>query len=104
MPERWEVWLAKVAFEDDPSQTKTRPVLVISETECYILSLKITSHDPRPNYQGEYQIQRLEESGLNRPSTIRTSKRLRLVQSDFVKKLGRLHFVDIIEVRKILSV
>lgn len=39
IPNRWEIWWAKVKFEDDPSQVKQRPVLVISPSEMYIISL-----------------------------------------------------------------
>nr|DAP83183.1 MAG TPA: endoribonuclease [Caudoviricetes sp.] len=43
-PNKWEIWLAKVKFEDNPTQVKPRPVLVIDSKRCYIISIKITSH------------------------------------------------------------
>lgn len=51
MPNEWEVWWATVAFEDD-DDSKVRPVIVFENREAYILSLKVTSHPPRRNYQG----------------------------------------------------
>lgn len=41
---KWDIWLAKVAFEDEPNIIKNRPVLIIDNTKCLVLSLKITSH------------------------------------------------------------
>ncbi|EDP10937.1 type II toxin-antitoxin system PemK/MazF family toxin [Amedibacillus dolichus] len=101
-PSSWEIWDAKVAFEDDPHTLKRRPVLVISPKDIFILSLKITSHEPRKMYPGEYQIKKWREAGLNKPSTVRCSKRLNLIESDFIKKRGKLQVIDMIEVRNIL--
>lgn len=103
MPERWEVWLAKVKFEDDPTTVKQWPVLVISNTQCYILSLKMTSHPPRETFPGEYALLRWQEAGFQKESTVRASKRLRLIDSDFVHKIGRLHPIDILAIQKILD-
>lgn len=102
-PCKWEIWLAKVKFEDDLKQVKNRPVLVVAPGVQYILSLKITSHEPRSEFAGEYAIIKWPEAGLRKESTIRCGKRLNLVESDFVHKLGRLHPVDIINVQNILN-
>lgn len=103
MPNKWEIWYAKVKFEDDPTQVKSRPVLVISPEKCYILSLKITGTAPRGGYSGEYALLKWKEAGLNKQSTVRASKRLRLVSTDFIHKIGRLHPVDIIAIQKIIG-
>ena len=102
-PNKWEIWLAKVKFEDNPTQVKPRPVLVIDSKRCYIISIKITSHPPRTEYDGEYSIVKWSEAGLNKASTIRCSKRLKLFNSDFVHKLGWLHPIDIISIQKIIE-
>lgn len=99
----WEVWYAKVKFDDDWTQIKERPVLVISKELYYVLSLKITSHSPRANFPGEYSLVKWQEAGLHKQSTVRTSKKLKLVESDFVHKIGRLHPVDILGIRQLLS-
>lgn len=101
-PSSWEIWDAKVAFEDAPHTLKRRPVLVISPKDIFILSLKITSHEPRKRYPGEYQIKKWEEAGLNKPSTVRCSKRLNLIENDFIKKRGKLQAIDMLEIRNIL--
>lgn len=101
-PSKWEVWFAKVAFDDNPTKMKERPVLIIDDRNCCILSLKITSHMPRTNFSGEYSLVKWKEAGLHRQSTVRTSKRLKLIEKDFVHKIGRLHPVDIVGIMNIL--
>ena len=103
MPCKWEIWLAKVKFEDDLSRIKNRPVLVVAPGQQYILSFKITSHQPRANYCDEYAIIKWSEAGLNKASTVRCSKRLNLIQTDFIHKIGRLHPVDILNIQNLLS-
>jgi mRNA-degrading endonuclease toxin of MazEF toxin-antitoxin module len=99
----WEVWYANVAFEEDSTKSKKRPVVVIDNRTAIILSLKVTSHEPRQNVFGEYALQRWKEAGLVKPSTVRCSKRLSLDQKDFVQRIGRLHPIDIYEIQKILK-
>lgn len=102
-PAPWEIWWAVVKFEDDPTQSKERPVLVISDRIAFIISLKITHHKPREDYDGEYRVIRWKEAGLTQPSTIRYSKKLKLYESDFVRPLGTLHPLDIRNLRIMLS-
>ena len=64
MPNEWEVWWATVAFEDYDG-SKVRPVIVFENREAYILSLKVTSHPPRRNYQGEFELLRWIRGSLN---------------------------------------
>jgi len=97
---RWDIWLAKVEFEEGTG-FKIRPVLIIDGTRCYILSLKITSHGPRKDYFGEYEIIDWERAGLLKPSTIRVNKRLDLPPESFVKKIGRLLATDCFNVSKL---
>lgn len=102
-PRKWEIWLACVKFEDNPSQIKNRPVLVVSPGQFCILSLKITGSAPRVNCPGEYSIVKWKESGLSKPSTIRTSKRLKLIPSDMVHKIGKLQAYDILALQNVLA-
>lgn len=100
---KWDIWLAKVAFEDEPNLIKNRPVLIMDNTECLVLSLKITSHSPRANFKDEYQILKWKEAGLLKPSTIRISKKLLLPQESFIFRLGELQNIDKNNVINILS-
>ena len=100
---KWEIWLANVRFEDKPNESKLRPVLVIDKDDIYILSFKMTSHEPRQNDFRDYSIKFFQEAGLHKPTVIRLSKKLALLENEFVHKIGRLHPFDINEVNKILS-
>ena len=102
-PNNWELWWARVAFEDEPTKSKVRPVLVIAPGVAYILSLYVTTKDARKHVEGDYEIRYWSESGLKEPSTIRTSKKLGLVSTDFVQKIGRLHHADARVVMKMLE-
>ena len=104
MPNKWEIWMAAFAYEDKPGQVSDRPVLVLENKEMYpVLVTKITKHAPREGYTGEYSIKKWKEAGLDYPSTVRLSKRLKLQETDFRRKRGRLHPIDIIEIQKLLS-
>ena len=76
-------------------------VLIIDGTRCYVLSLKITSHIPRLQFPGEYQIIEWKEAGLLKPSTICISRQLNLPAESFVKKIGRLTELDRLNVTRI---
>lgn len=96
--------MASFAYEDKPDQVSDRPVLVLENKEMYpVLVTKITKHAPREGYTGEYSIKKWKEAGLDYPSTVRLAKRLKLQETDFRRKRGRLHPIDIIEIQKILS-
>ena len=97
---RWDIWVARVEFEE-VTCSKIRPVLIIDGTRCYVLSLKITSHAPRTQFPGEYQIIEWKEAGLMKPSSIRISKQLNLPVDSFVKKIGRLTELDRFNVLRI---
>jgi hypothetical protein len=100
---KWDIWLADVVFEDDLTEHKKRPVLVITPGQVYILTAKITSHKPRLNFDGEYDIKDLKSAGLDKQSTIRLSKTIKIKSRFFIRKLGVLSEKDKIEVEKILS-
>lgn len=97
---RWDIWLAKVEFEEN-NDFKIRPVLIINNNQCYVLSLKITSHTPRVGQDGGYQIICWEKAGLAKPSTVRISKRITLPAESFIKRIGRLEQIDCDNILKI---
>jgi len=100
---RWEIWEAKVPFEDR-DEYKKRPVLVLSEEDMIVLSLKMTSHSPRYHkLDGEYEIMRWQEAGLKKPTVIQCSKLLRLNKSLMMgRKYGKLLSTDVIALRSLL--
>ena len=98
---QWEVWLAAVRFEDS-TEVKNRPVVVTSSGDVFVLALKVTSHDPRSQW-GEYALQYWKAAGLQKPSTVRIGKRLRLQHGDMIHKIGRLHPLDIVNIQRIIA-
>jgi hypothetical protein len=96
---KWDIYFANVPFEDIP-QAKPRPVIVLEDSTVVVDCLKMTSQPPR---QGEYVLQYWKEAGLMKPTVVRISKRLRLSPSDFIKRFGTLHPIDIIEIQKRLT-
>lgn len=96
---KWDIYLANVPYEDLP-QSKLRPVIVLDHTVAIVDCLKMTGQAPRP---GEYVLKKWQEAGLRKPTTVRLSKRLSLVPTAFIKRIGSLHPVDIIEVSRRLS-
>lgn len=98
----WEIWIARVKFEDS-DEIKNRPVLILENGQAFILALKITSHCPREYCSGEYKVTNWEKSGLDRQSTVRCSKRLRLIESDLVHRIGRLHPYDIMMLQELVA-
>ena len=101
IPQKWEIWTARVKYQDTVGE-KVRPVLIYDNKTAYFLSFKITSHEPRANFRGEYRIKYWKEAGLHLPSTVRCSEALNLEEADIFSKIGRLDMADIREVRNIL--
>lgn len=98
-----EIWLAEFVFEDNPNIKKKRPVLILENGFASVFSAKITSHLPRQNALGEYEIIKWKEAGLLFQSTIRLSKIIRIQDADFYQKLGNLQEVDLLNVLKIIK-
>lgn len=95
-------------FEDDPSRFKERPVVIAAknatDVEVLVLSVKVTSHPPRPGIPGEIPLLDWEDAGLTRPSTVRCSKYLLIPIAAFKAfyRYGRLSERDEKAVRNAL--
>lgn len=96
---KWDIYLANVPYEDLP-KAKIRPVIILDEQTVLVDCLKMTGQLPRA---GEYVLEKWQESGLRKQTTVRISKRLALVPAAFIKRIGSLHPVDIIEISKRIS-
>lgn len=101
---RWDIWEADVPFEEI-NQSKKRPVVILSEREALVLSLKMTSHEPRyKKLEGEYELMKWAEAGLLKPTVVQCSKVLRLNKGALTnKKYGRLAATDIIGLTQLLK-
>ena len=95
----YDIFIARVPFEDLP-QEKIRPVLVLNEGVYLIDCLKMTSAKTR---FGEYELKEWKKAGLDRQTTVRITKRLKLDKTKFLKKIGHLTPIDILEIQRLLS-
>lgn len=101
--EKWDIWEANVQFEEKKGCQK-RPILILSDDECIVLSLKMASHEPRyKKLEGEYEVMKWREAGLLKPTVIQCSKLLKLDRKRITeKKYGRLMATDIIGLQSML--
>lgn len=85
------IWLADILYRDDPSQSKKRPVVVISdweEGENDLLVIPITSAVPRNSW--DVPVIHWKNAGLALPSCIRVSKLSTVYKQRLSHKLGDL--------------
>ena len=94
---KWEIHWAFVKFEDS-DEIKRRPVLIIDESNAVIISFKMTGTDRGDNVR-EYRIEKWQEAGLSKPTSVRLDKILHLQKTDLDGKIGRLQEIDIIKIR-----
>lgn len=97
---KWEIWLAEVSFEEDATKSKARPVLILPDGYD-IKVLKITSHSKRNG--SDYSVLKWKEAGLQMPSIIRGNRIILMQQSDFYHRIGKLHIVDITNVKALID-
>lgn len=98
-PQPWEIWWADVEFEDQPGIYKRRPVLVIDNQENpLVLVLKLTTHPPRLDFKGEYEIIEYQQAGLKKKTVARCSKLISIHISFFIHKIGVLQPIDIMNI------
>ncbi|MEP7089072.1 MAG: type II toxin-antitoxin system PemK/MazF family toxin [Nocardioidaceae bacterium] len=87
-PDPGEVVWAWVAYEDDPSQGKDRPVLVVGRDGDDLLGLQLTSKDHDRDAEDEARYGRFwmdvgsgDWDSQHRPSEIRLDRLLRLTEA-----------------------
>ncbi|MGY0394282.1 type II toxin-antitoxin system PemK/MazF family toxin [Fusobacterium sp. SYSU M8A802] len=91
-----EVWFANFPFEDDPSKSKKRPVIVLEDEggEAKVLAIKVTSRvGERDNY--DVTLLYWQKAKLRLASIARTSKYFYIDKSEFEFKIGDLHEDDL---------
>lgn len=71
-------------------------------SEQVVIALKMTTHQARPDYWGEYEIIDYTGAGLKKKTTVRCSKWLRLSKSSFRSKIGILQPIDIMNITNII--
>ena len=93
---RWEIWWADVKYEDAPETVESRPVLVVTQQEIFIIAFKMTG-TKRVN---DYPITDWQGAGLSKETHIRADMKLKLLDSDLTDKIGSLQPRDIIGFQK----
>ena len=65
---KFDIYWINISFEDNPSQSKIRPAVVIDPSETSFLALNISTnlYTPVPNYELEDYL----DEGLRKPSTV----------------------------------
>jgi hypothetical protein len=89
LPDPGEVVWAWVAYEDDPSRGKDRPVLVVGRADAELLCLQLTSKDHDRDAEDEARHGRfwldVGSGGWDtqrRPSEVRLDRLLRIPESE----------------------
>ena len=95
-----DVWLVKYQFEDDLTQFKIRPVVIIQGMAMCMVGYKMTSQPKRNN--NEYVVKDLDKAGLPKKTVIRTSKFIPLSEKIMVRKLGELSTADLAGFKSLL--
>jgi hypothetical protein len=94
----WNLYWAEVAFEDDPTIIKLRPVVILQDGGAFIMSYYATSKSPKPGYDC-YSIRAWKEAGLSEQTVIRLDKCLKLKPSDFRDYIGCLSEQDVLLIK-----
>jgi mRNA-degrading endonuclease toxin of MazEF toxin-antitoxin module len=89
----YSIWWAKYP-NDDNSEGKVRPVLVIDPRTGKCLCLKMTGTAPQTAY--DFSISHWREAGLHKATTIKTNKSRIFLDSDLTMQIGDLHPDDIV--------
>jgi mRNA-degrading endonuclease toxin of MazEF toxin-antitoxin module len=94
----FDIWYAKCVFEDNPHQSKDRPVLIVGgEQGTFVLALMITGTQRCDG--NDYVVRDWQEAGLTKASVIRTRKKYSLPEIAFRRRVGRLSDNDILILR-----
>ena len=99
---KYDVYWARYAFEDNPTNFKVRPVVILDPTSILILVIKVTSKPPRKNYN-DYELVDWSAAGLKVKSTVRLDKQLKINSSDILNYIGHLSNKDILAIEQILK-
>ena len=98
-----DVVLVNFPYEDNPNTFKICPAVIVNTNNNGVtaIALKITSAPPRDFL--DYQLINWALAGLNKPSTVRTSKQIVITLNAIIKKLGALSEGDFNIVMKLYN-
>ncbi|MCL2753324.1 MAG: type II toxin-antitoxin system PemK/MazF family toxin [Defluviitaleaceae bacterium] len=98
-----DIILVRYPFDEDKKQFKIRPSLIIERYQdtLEILILKMTTSPPRNGF--DYAIKKWNTFGLDKPSTVRISRKLVIEKASILKLLGTISNEDLSNVMKIYN-
>lgn len=99
---RWDVYWADMPYEENPSQTKPRPVVIARDQVVYVLTLRVTSHAARQKDPYDYTLQFWQEAGLTKASVVRVSKLAKIKPEAIHERIGSIHPADAIAIQKLM--
>lgn len=88
-----EVWYVNFPYEEDPSQSSHRPCIILDVENLEVLSMKVTKHEPRDEY--DVPIFKWREANLDYPSYARVKKTILITKDSFDRKIGDIHRDDL---------
>jgi len=107
---KWDIWVADFRYEDQPEQSKRRPVLLldVSADGSDVLLAKITTVTDERRMRknkvwGEYELLDYEKAKLDKPSIVRLSKTIVIPPDKLEYKIGRLQARDVLNIQKLLK-
>jgi len=93
MISRFEIWLAEVSFSEIEGY-KDRPILILNHIKKEVLCLRMTSKAPQTT--GDFEVTKWKEAGLQKPTVVNTTIRLKLNEDKLIKRIGVLHNDDVL--------
>jgi mRNA interferase MazF len=91
-----DIWLARVAFRDNPSVLKPRPVVIVGNEMAIDIDVIVDPITDLNNKRDDFDVEVIhwQVAGLAKPSIVRTSKPTTMHESMFIKRLGEMHEED----------
>jgi hypothetical protein len=100
----WDIWLAEVKFEDI-NQSKLRPVIILETSQKAISVIKLSSKPPK--FKSDYALKLWKESGLKKPTTVKTRNYILISTHKFIFRIGEIQtsdksaIIDLIKIRPV---
>jgi mRNA interferase MazF len=99
-PNIGDIYKVLIYFEDDETQYKSRPAVIINiQEDKYFTIAEITSIPPNvpPKYYDSFKvpIYKYSEAGLNRMSYVKANKLHKIVEDKLYEFLGKMDLEDL---------
>ena len=96
-----DVWFVNFPLEDDSSKFLDRPVVVLDVEKLEVLSVKVTTSEPRDIDEYDTPIVYWQEAKLKFKSTARVAKTIYVPKYMFRRRIGTLHSDDLQQIQEL---